>query len=170
MKQPGLFDPIIPDDFTESLFHAYFDCRRNKRNTLNALKFELHFEKYIFELADDIRNGTYQPGRSIAFIVTKPVKREVFAAQFRDRVVHHWLIRKLNPFFENAFMEDSYACRIGKGTHFGIRRMRDFIQECALENEGEAYVLKLDIRGFFMHISRHLLFEKLEDFISKNDK
>jgi hypothetical protein len=47
MKQPGLFDPIIPDDFTESLFQAYFDCRRNKRNTLNALKFELHFEKYI---------------------------------------------------------------------------------------------------------------------------
>jgi hypothetical protein len=102
--------------------------------------------------------------------VTKPVKREVFAAQFRDRVVHHWLIRKLNPFFENVFIEDAYACRTGKGTHFGIRRMRDFIQECAQENEGEAYVLKLDIRGFFMHISRPLLFDKLEDFIAKNDK
>ena len=100
MKQPGLFDPIMSDYFTESLFLAYFDCRRNKRNTLNALKFELHFEKYIFELADDIRNGTYQPGRSIAFIVTKPVKREVFAAQFRDRIVHHWLIKKLNPFLK----------------------------------------------------------------------
>ena len=170
MKQPGLFDPIIPDDFTETLFQAYFDCRRNKRNTLNALKFELHFEKYIFELADDIRNGTYQPGRSIAFIVTKPVKREVFAAQFRDRIVHHWLIKKLNPFFENLFIEDAYACRTGKGTHFGIRRMRDFIQECAQENEGEAYVLKLDIRGFFMNISRPLLFDKLEDFIATNDK
>lgn len=151
MKQPGLFDPIIPDDFTETLFQAYFDCRRNKRNTLNALKFELHFEKYIFELADDIRNGTYQPGRSIAFIVTKPVKREVFAAQFRDRIVHHWLIKKLNPFFKKVFIEDAYACRTGKGTHFGIRRMRDFIQECAQENEGEAY-------------------DKLEAFIAKNDQ
>ena len=156
--------------FKETLFQAYFDCRRNKRNTLNALKFELHFEKYIFELANYIINGTYQPGRSIAFIVTKPVKREVFAAQFRDRIVHHWLIKKLNPYFEKAFMEDAYACRTGKGTHFGIRRMRDFMQQCAQENEGEAYVLKLDIRGFFMHISRPLLFDKLEDFISKNDK
>jgi RNA-directed DNA polymerase len=48
--------------------------------------------------------------------------------------------------------------------------MRDFIEQCALTNEGEAYVLKLDIRGFFMHISRPLLFDKLEDFIAKNDK
>jgi hypothetical protein len=170
MKQIGLFDPIIPDDFTETLFQAYFDCRKNKRNTLNALKFELYFEKYIFELADDIRNGTYQLGRSIAFIVTKPVKREVFAAQFRDRIVHHWLIGKLNPYFENLFIEDAYACRIGKGTHYGIWRMRDFIHQCALENNGDAFVLKLDIRGFFMHISRPLLFDKLEDFITKNDK
>ncbi len=107
-------------NFTETLFQAYFNCRRNKRNTLNALKFELHFEKYIFELADDIRNGTYQPGRSIAFIVTKQVKREVFAAQFRDRIVHHWRIKKLNPFFENLFIEGAYACRTGKGTFLAL--------------------------------------------------
>jgi retron-type reverse transcriptase len=169
MKQLSLFDPIIPPDLTESLFQAYFDCRRNKRNTLNALQFELHFEKYIFELADDIRNGSYQPGRSVAFIVTKPVKREVFAAQFRDRIVHHWLIGKLNPFFERVFIEDAYACRTGKGTHYGIRRVGGFIEQCARENHGEAYVLKLDIRGFFMHISRPLLFEKLEAFIASNE-
>lgn len=165
MKQPGLFDPIIPADFTEMLFQAYFDCRRNKRNTPSALKFELHFEKYLFELDNEIRNGTYQPGRSTAFVVTKPVKREVFAAPFRDRVVHHWLIKKLEPLFEELFIEDAYACRSGKGTHFGIQRIRNFIHLCAQEHMGEAYVLKLDIRGFFMHISRPLLFEKLKYFL-----
>jgi hypothetical protein len=67
-------------------------------------------------------------------------------------------------------MEDAYACRTGKGTHFGIRRICDFIEQCAQENEGEAYVLKLDIRGFFMQISRPLIYEKLDDFISKKDK
>lgn len=45
-----------------------------------------------------INTGCYQPGRSIAFVIQTPVKREIFAADFRDRVVHHWLINQLNPF------------------------------------------------------------------------
>ena len=62
-------------DFTEALFQAYFDCRSNKRNTINALTFEKHFEYHLFKLKQEILNGSYQPGRSIAFIVDKPVKR-----------------------------------------------------------------------------------------------
>jgi RNA-directed DNA polymerase len=81
----------------EEIFIAYYACRKNKRNTLNALRFEKHFEHNLFALHDEILNGSYIPGRSIAFIVEKPVKREIFAAAFRDRVVHHWLIAKLNP-------------------------------------------------------------------------
>ncbi len=73
-------------DFTEQMFQAYYDCRKNKRNTINALKFEKHFEQNLFELIEEIGTGKYQPGRSIAFIVNHPVKREVFAADFRDRV------------------------------------------------------------------------------------
>ena len=101
------------------LFEAYSDCRRNKRNTMNALSFELDYEHELITLWEDINTGRYQPGRSIAFIVEKPVKREIFAADFRDRVVHHLVINKLNPFFEASFIYDSYACRKGRGTHFG---------------------------------------------------
>jgi RNA-directed DNA polymerase len=89
-----------PATFTEELFQAYFVCRKNKRNTINALAFEKHFERNVFLLEEEIKSGKYTPGRSIAFIVNKPVKREIFAADFRDRVVHHWLIAKLNPFFD----------------------------------------------------------------------
>ncbi len=42
----------------------------------------------------------YVPDRSITFIVNNPDLREIFAADFRDRVVHHWLIDKLNSFFK----------------------------------------------------------------------
>jgi hypothetical protein len=101
--QLTLFESQSALDFTEELFQAYFDCRRNKRNTINALTFEKHFETHLFKLEEEILNGGYLPGRSIAFIVDKPVKREIFAADFRDRVVHHWLINKLNPYFENEF-------------------------------------------------------------------
>ena len=83
----------------EELFQAYYDCRKNKRRTINALSFEVDFENNLIQLWRDINHHTYNPGRSIAFIVTKPVLREVFAADFRDRVVHHLLINKFNHIF-----------------------------------------------------------------------
>ncbi len=150
------------------LFEAYYQCRKNKRNTHNALAFEVDYEHKLLHLADEINNGTYQPGRSIAFIVNKPVKREIFAADFRDRVVHHWLISKLNPVFERIFITDSYACRTGKGTHFGIQQVYDFIKACSDNYTTDTYILKLDIAGFFMHINRRILFSRLKQFIIKN--
>lgn len=150
------------------MFQAYFDCRKNKRNTINALKFEKHFEKNVFKLCEEIKSGTYQPGRNIAFIVNNPVKREIFAADFRDRVVHHWLINKLNPLFEKTFIYNSYACRVAKGTHFGIKQIYSFIKSCSKNYISDCYILKLDIQGFFMQINRNLLFERLNNFIQTN--
>lgn len=151
----------------EELFEAYFECRRNKRNTINALRFEMHLESNLFELADELYEGSYTIGRSIAFMVKKPVLREVFAADFRDRVVHHFLIAKLNPLFEAYFIENSYACRVGKGTHYGVSKVRDFIETCSAHHTRSAHVLKLDVQGFFMHINRKLLYQRLLQFVTE---
>ena len=147
------------------LFEAYADCRTNKRNTMNALAFELDYEQELVTLWHEINAGTYTPGRSIAFIVDKPVKREIFAADFRDRVVHHLIINKLNPLFEKTFIYDSYACRKGRGTHFGIQRIDRFIRQCSHNYTKDCYVLKLDIQGFFMAIDKRILWAKLRDLI-----
>ena len=147
------------------IFKAYQSCRRHKRSTTNALAFELDYEYNLVALWEEINSGTYHPGKSIAFIVDKPVKREIFAADFRDRVVHHLIINKLNQFFEKEFIFDSYACRVGKGTHMGIRRIDRFIRQCSQNYTRDCYILKLDIKGFFMSINRGLLFEKLNKFI-----
>jgi hypothetical protein len=149
----------------EQLFEAYLSCRKTKRHTQNAIKFEVDYEANLFQLKEEIENGIYRPGRSIAFIVNKPVKREIFAADFRDRVVHHWLINKLNPLFEKLFIKDSYACRVGKGTHYGVERADAFIKACSENYTKDCYILKLDVQGFFMHINRNLLFTMLESFI-----
>ena len=151
----------------EELFDAYYQCRKLKRKSLSALKFEIEYEENLFQLKEQLENGKYLPGRSTAFIVNKPVKREIFAAEFRDRVVHHWLIHKLNPYFEELFIEDSYACRLGKGTHFGIQRINNYIKACSKEYSVDAYILKLDVQGFFMNINRRVLFKSLRKFISK---
>ncbi len=168
MHQLSLFDVVAeprPIIALSELFDAYFACRSNKRNTLNALAFEVDYETNLLKLCTQINDGSYQPGKSIAFIVNKPVKREIFAADFRDRVVHHWVVSKLNPLFELTFIYDSYACRTGKGTHLGIRRVDRFIRQCSQNYTTDCYVLKLDIKGFFMHIDKTVLFAELQAFI-----
>ncbi|MBA7539675.1 hypothetical protein ES705_31955 [subsurface metagenome] len=154
----------------DELFQAYITCRRYKRNTDNAFAFEVDYESNLVTLSEEINNGTYQPGKSIAFILNKPVKREIFAADFRDRVVHHLVINKLNPLFEKEFIYDSYACRVGKGTHFGIHRIDRFIRRCSQNYTRDCYILKLDVKGFFMHINKNILFDKLHAFIHEKYK
>lgn len=107
----------------EDVFEAYFECRKKKRNTCNALAFESDYERRCVELWREINAGTYRPSRSIAFIINKPVKREIFAADFRDRVVHHLIAHRLVPLLEEKFIDDSYSTRKGKGTLYGIERV-----------------------------------------------
>ncbi|MGH7196110.1 MAG: reverse transcriptase domain-containing protein [Candidatus Saccharimonadales bacterium] len=150
------------------LLAAYLTCRRHKRNTNNALKFEADYEQNLLNLLIQFSRGSYHPSRSIAFIVDKPVKREIFAADFRDRVVHHLIINKLNPIFEKWFIYDSYACRPDKGALLGIRRLDRFIRQCSDNYAKDCYVLKLDVKGFFMHINKDRLWRGLQDFIDNH--
>ena len=165
VRQLELFAPNPA--LTEDLFRAYYEARRNKRNTHNALRFELDLEHNIFELSREISERTYSLSKCICFIVDKPVKREIFAAHFRDRVVHHYLIGKLMPIIENQLVYDTYSCRKGKGTLFGVRRMSKFMRQCSNNFTTPAYILKLDIRGFFMNINKNLLYEKVKSLIQR---
>ena len=79
---------------------AYKDCRKKKRKTANATKFELDYENSIVQLVREVNNRTYYPSRSIAFVVTRPKYREVFAADFRDRILHHYIALRIVPIME----------------------------------------------------------------------
>jgi retron-type reverse transcriptase len=118
--QLAIFNQPENDKILTDLFQAYFNARKNKRNTRNALAFEKNYEENIFKLHEDIISGIYTPSRNICFIVNHPVKREIFAANFRDRVVHHFIYNYISPIFEGTFINDSYSCRVGKGIHYGI--------------------------------------------------
>lgn len=141
----------------EELFAAYFKARKRKRRTVNAIAFEKDMEHNIFRLHEDIINHRYEVSRGIAFINEKPVKREIFAADFRDRVVHHLIYRFLAPYCERQFIHDSYSCRKGKGTLFGIHRVQTFMRRVSDNYQKPAYVLKLDIKGYFMQMDRGIL-------------
>lgn len=154
------------DDFPiEELFRAYFDARSNKRNTASQLRFELHLEENIYSLYHDLRTRQYAIGTSICFTINDSVRREVFAADFRDRVVHHFLYNRLSPVFEKKFIYDSYSCRKGKGTLFGIKRLQHHIRSCSRNYSRDCYVLKLDLKGYFMNIDRNILYSRIEESI-----
>ena len=150
-----------------NLFNAYYKARKNKRNTYNQLCFEINYEQELFRLYQEIKDRTYKIDKSIAFIVDKPVKREIFAASFKDRVIHHLIFDYINPILEKQFIEDSYSCRKQRGTLYGIKKAANFMQECSAQFTQDCYVLKLDIQGYFMSIDKHLLKNKLASMLSE---
>ena len=93
------------------------------------MKFADNLEANLLSLEKRLRNRTYKPGRSIAFIVQKPKIREIFAADFADRVIHHVLYNYLAPIYERQFIYDSWACRKDKGTHGAMFRLLEFARK-----------------------------------------
>jgi hypothetical protein len=151
------------DTLLTDLFQAYYDARRNKRNTLNQLRFEMDLETNLINLYHDLRDRRYKPAPSACFIVQDSVKREVFASEFRDRVVHHLYYNYVSALFDRSFIYDSYSCRKGKGTMLGIERLEHHIRSVSRNYTREAYVLKMDIKGYFMSIDRTLLFNMVRE-------
>lgn len=175
MEQWGLFDeralrPLsaeVKKQWLTDLFQAYYDARRNKRNTRSALDFEINYERNLLELHEQIMGRHYEIMPSDCFISFDPVQREIFAAQFRDRIVHHLVYNAISPVFERAFIEDSYSCRKDKGTLYGIRRVQRFIRSCSQNYERDCYILKLDIEGYFMSIDHQVLFCKIKEQLDR---
>ena len=86
------------------------------------VKFERDLRQNLEELCDDLLTGRYQAQPSKCFVIDYPKKREVFAAMFRDRIVHHLYFRYTHQMFERTFIADSYSCIEGRGTHYGVDR------------------------------------------------
>lgn len=149
------------------IFAAYYDARRNKRNTESQMKFEMNLEHNLMQLYDELRLRSYRPSPCICFITFDPVQREIFASSFKDRVVHHLLFNYIAPLFETTFIHDSYSCRVGKGTLMGVERFEHHLRSCTQNYTRSAYVLKLDIQGYFMSIPKRELRELLRKEMDK---
>lgn len=150
---------LTREQLLADLHTAYLDARRHKRNKPYQLYFEAHAEENLELLCDELWNRRYQPLPSTCFIITDPKKREVFAAQFRDRIVHHLYFNYTHEMLERTFIADTYSCIKKRGTHYGIRRLERHIRRESLNYTRQCYVLKMDIQGYFMHIDRERLLE-----------
>lgn len=161
---PGV-EPLSPDApcfSLEAVFDAYFDCRKHKRNTINQLAFEADLETNLVTLWRELNDGSYEIGRSIAFVVRHPKIREIWAADFRDRIVHHLIYNAIKDRFYRRFIRDSYACIPGRGSHDGMRRVSHFARSITRNWTRPAFALKADIANFFNSIDRSRLLEIVE--------
>ena len=152
---------------TEGMLEAYFDCRRSKRRTASAIVYEMNYESNLIALRDRINTRTYQPGKSICFVVTRPRYREVFAASFEDRIVHHYIALRLEPLFELVFSPRTFNCRKGKGQLYGVKMLEADIKEASNNYTTDCYIMKLDLQGFFMSIDKSMLARMIDKFIVK---
>lgn len=105
---------IYKEKLLIDLFQAYYDARKHKRNKATSVEFEMNYESKLLALYEELLNNNYTISPSTAFIITDPVQREVFAAHFRDRIVHHLIYNYLYELFDRQFIYDSYSCRVGK--------------------------------------------------------
>lgn len=144
---------------THQLLCAYLDCRKHKRNTENATKFEMRLNKNLHSLKRDLNAGTYKIGPSRCFVVTKPRPREIWAGAFRDRVVHHLLYNAVGPRITKGFSADSSACIPARGTLYGARRLEAKIRSVTQNWSVPYYYLKLDLSNFFVSIHKPTLFD-----------
>ncbi len=148
------------------LLQAYLDCRKHKRNKRSALAFEQDLEHNLWALHLELQAGTYQPGRSICFVITRPKAREVWAAQFRDRIVHHLLHNQIAPYFYARFIVDSCACIPGRGTLYAAKRLEKKVRSITQNWKRPVYYLKCDLANFFVSIDKNILWGLLAPHIA----
>jgi retron-type reverse transcriptase len=153
MKRYGNLYPAIIG--FENLFAAAYRARRGKRYRPDVAAFHFHLETGILTLRDELVTQTYQPGAYRAFYIHDPKRRLISAAPYRDRVVHHALCRVIEPIFERGFIFDSYANRLGKGTHAALDRATQLARRYP-------YALKCDIEKYFPSIDHAILLERIE--------
>lgn len=134
----------------ENLFLAWEKAKRGKRYSNSAAQFEINREYELIKLQDELVHESYQCGGYRSFTIHEPKRRKISAAPFADRVVHHALCNVIGPIFERQFIPDSYANRVGKGTHRALDRCTYFMRRYP-------YVLQCDVQQFFPAIDHQIL-------------
>jgi len=163
----GHITSMISDAFTEitswrNLLCAYRKAARGKRRRESAAGFEHQVADHLLALQDELRTRRYRPGPYVNFSIHEPKKRLISAAPFRDRVVHHALCNVIEPWFERRFIRDSYANRVGKGTHRALDRLQRF-------SRSYRYVLRMDIVQHFPSIDHQILRKTLARVIKDDN-
>ncbi len=153
MRRTGhLFEAIVDHD---NLRQAFARACRGKRHSREAREFASQLDTRLHDMAHQLRFGDFAVGRYRQFVIHDPKERIITAPCFAERVLHHAIMNVCEPVFERRLIDDTFACRKGRGRIVCLARARGFSRKFP------AY-LKLDIRKYFDSISHQLLQAGLE--------
>ena len=138
-----------------------------KRKTMDTHGFEVDLFENLTRLRDALWSGYYYPSRGTVHVVFDPVQREIFAAPYVDRILHHWVASTIMKWQDKRLSYDAYSCRKDKGLLLGVERLRHHILSVSRNMTRPAYVIQLDISGFFMHINREVLYHRVVEGMNK---
>lgn len=144
----------------DSLHAGYQKARLGKRFKKETIQFSNNLEEELLSLLDELESGTYHTGRYRRFYIHEPKSREIAALPFRDRVVQHALVAAIEPILEKDFAPNSYACRVGKGTHAGADCLTTYLRR-AHRKWTVTYILKADVSKYFASIEHTILIDLL---------
>ena len=152
----------------KNLLSAYQAARKCKRYKRNIVDYGFFLESNLLKLQRELITESYLPSSYVCFTVIDPKIRKVAAPAFRDRVLQHSLVSQIEPLFDSKFIYDSFACRKNKGTHFGLRRIKKFLQAARSIHGKDAniYCLRMDIRKYFASISWDVLLSLINKTVS----
>ncbi len=146
-KIRGIYAKVISK---ENLYRSAYMASRGRRYRDSAADFNFSLEEEIDRLHKQLLRKTYRHGRYRLFTIYDPKERNIAAAPFKDRVVHHAVHDIIEPIIDKAFIYDSYACRKGKGTHTALNRTQKFLR-------ANAFCLHGDIKKYFPSINHRTL-------------
>ena len=158
--------PIPSSEF----YRIYRIAKQHKAKKPSHLFFEIDYPHKLRELCYEVNTCTYQPVMSVCFVITKPLTRQVIAADFRDRVVQTLLVQRLLPYLETHEHPHSFSCRIGKGALAAAQTMYNMYFEVSEGYAKDMWVCTLDFKSFFMSLDMILWTERLKDFIKARYK
>lgn len=152
----------------ENLYQAYLEARKGKRFRDEVLKFSYNLEENLMEISEELKNHTYKVGGYREFYVYEPKKRLIMALPFKDRVVQWAIYQLINPVFDKTYINDSFGCRVDKGTHKAVQRLYYWLKIVG-KKEQKYYYLKLDISKYFYRVDHKILIDLLRKKIKDKE-
>jgi retron-type reverse transcriptase len=162
----NLFPKIVS---LENLFNSWYEFRKGKRGKFDVQEFERDLEDNLFDIYFELKTKSYNHSNYSSFYITDPKLRHIHKACVKDRLVHHAIYRILYPIFDKTFIPDSYSCRVKKGTHKAVDQLDYLVKNISQNRTKDCWVLKCDIKKFFVSVDHEILFRLICGKISDED-
>lgn len=152
----------------DELYEAYNLCLKNKKRKIGTYKFVNEFLcENLIKVLNELNNRKYAPQPSNCYVITEPALREIYAAQFADRIVQHFYMKEIENILDTELVDECCSCRKGKGNDYALKLLRSYLEETSNNGTQDCFFLKIDLSGYFMSINRQQVSNKFLKLIQE---